>query len=311
MQPRHSRPLPRGCTAAAAAPPRAAGRASIAARPPPARALLARPQKRVGFVSPAPPARASPPCPASPRPPAQYADWVAEVLAVKEEVPLAYPHHDDVIMPQWAIEVRAGPLLLGCSHRGRREAALHGGGRALRVSWLPAAGRGCLPPSPAGAIPWSPLCRGDAMVTASSLCPARPRCSSSHDDPPPRNRCCTRSPRATPSSPPAWGSTRCGPRRCGAAAARGADEQQQRRAAAAAGGGAAGAAGLPPQPPALSSHTQSPHLNPPALHHPPTHPPTRPPTVLQAARAAAVGHQRRPGQHGLRPALRAGRRRRV
>ncbi|EFN51096.1 hypothetical protein CHLNCDRAFT_33230 [Chlorella variabilis] len=34
-----------------------------------------------------------------------YADWVAEVMAMKEENPLAYPQHDDVIMPQWAIEV--------------------------------------------------------------------------------------------------------------------------------------------------------------------------------------------------------------
>ena len=38
-------------------------------------------------------------------PPPQYAEWVAEVLAMKEEHPLAYPHHEDVIMPQWAIEV--------------------------------------------------------------------------------------------------------------------------------------------------------------------------------------------------------------
>lgn len=36
----------------------------------------------------------------------QYADWVAELMAMKEENPLAYPQHDDVIMPQWAIEVR-------------------------------------------------------------------------------------------------------------------------------------------------------------------------------------------------------------
>ncbi len=36
----------------------------------------------------------------------QYGEWVAEVLAMKEEHPLAYPHHEDVIMPQWAIEVR-------------------------------------------------------------------------------------------------------------------------------------------------------------------------------------------------------------
>ncbi|KAI7837667.1 hypothetical protein COHA_008528 [Chlorella ohadii] len=34
-----------------------------------------------------------------------YGEWVAEVLAMKEEHPLAYPHHEDVIMPQWAIEV--------------------------------------------------------------------------------------------------------------------------------------------------------------------------------------------------------------
>ncbi|PSC68409.1 acetolactate synthase isoform A [Micractinium conductrix] len=35
----------------------------------------------------------------------QYADWVAEVMAMKQEHPLSYPLHDDVIMPQWAIEV--------------------------------------------------------------------------------------------------------------------------------------------------------------------------------------------------------------
>lgn len=39
--------------------------------------------------------------------PTQYAEWVAEVMAMKEEHPLAYPHHEDVIMPQWAIEVRS------------------------------------------------------------------------------------------------------------------------------------------------------------------------------------------------------------
>lgn len=34
-----------------------------------------------------------------------YADWVSEVMAVKESNPLAYPLRDDAIMPQWAIEV--------------------------------------------------------------------------------------------------------------------------------------------------------------------------------------------------------------
>ena len=46
----------------------------------------------------------TPPVPTLPAA-AQYAEWVAEVLAMKEEHPLAYPHHEDVIMPQWAIEV--------------------------------------------------------------------------------------------------------------------------------------------------------------------------------------------------------------
>lgn len=43
----------------------------------------------------------------SPVPPPilQYADWVSEVMAVKESNPLAYPLRDDAIMPQWAIEV--------------------------------------------------------------------------------------------------------------------------------------------------------------------------------------------------------------
>lgn len=31
---------------------------------------------------------------------------------MKEEHPLAYPHHEDVIMPQWAIEVGAFLVLL-------------------------------------------------------------------------------------------------------------------------------------------------------------------------------------------------------
>eukprot|EP00887_Chlorella_sp_A99_P007132 scaffold2.g7132.t1 len=42
---------------------------------------------------------------ASPVDKAQFAPWVSEVNAVREEYPLTYPKHDDVIMPQWAIEV--------------------------------------------------------------------------------------------------------------------------------------------------------------------------------------------------------------
>ena len=38
----------------------------------------------------------------------QYAPWVAEVLSTREANPLNYPQRDDVIMPQWAIEVRGG-----------------------------------------------------------------------------------------------------------------------------------------------------------------------------------------------------------
>jgi len=34
-----------------------------------------------------------------------YAPWVSEVAAVRDEHPQSYPTRDDVIMPQWAIEV--------------------------------------------------------------------------------------------------------------------------------------------------------------------------------------------------------------
>lgn len=35
----------------------------------------------------------------------RFAPWVEEVNAMNREFPLTYPRRDDVIMPQWAIEV--------------------------------------------------------------------------------------------------------------------------------------------------------------------------------------------------------------
>lgn len=43
---------------------------------------------------------------ARPLPEAKFGAWVAEVNGVNEQFPLSYPQRDDVIMPQWAIQVR-------------------------------------------------------------------------------------------------------------------------------------------------------------------------------------------------------------
>ena len=40
-----------------------------------------------------------------PLPEGHYAEWRAELEGVNAEFPLSYPHRDDVIMPQHAIEV--------------------------------------------------------------------------------------------------------------------------------------------------------------------------------------------------------------
>ena len=37
----------------------------------------------------------------------QFAEWRQEVDETNKAFPLAYPKRNDVIMPQWAIEVRA------------------------------------------------------------------------------------------------------------------------------------------------------------------------------------------------------------
>ena len=42
---------------------------------------------------------------ARPLPEGKYSAWVDKVYEVRKEFPLSYPHRDDVIMPQWAIEV--------------------------------------------------------------------------------------------------------------------------------------------------------------------------------------------------------------
>lgn len=42
---------------------------------------------------------------ASPLDKAQFAPWVAEVNAVRDEYPMTYPKHGEVILPQWAVEV--------------------------------------------------------------------------------------------------------------------------------------------------------------------------------------------------------------
>ena len=60
--------------------------------------------------------------------PLQYADWVAEVMAMKQEHPLSYPLHDDVIMPQWAIEV-------GVLQRGGVVGGSFEGGGAAYSDW--------------------------------------------------------------------------------------------------------------------------------------------------------------------------------
>ena len=42
-----------------------------------------------------------------PLPEGHFGEWRAELEGVNAEFPLSYPHRDDVIMPQHAIEVRA------------------------------------------------------------------------------------------------------------------------------------------------------------------------------------------------------------
>lgn len=42
----------------------------------------------------------------------QFAEWVQELNSVNAEFPLTYPKRDDVIMPQWAIEVRVKSIVL-------------------------------------------------------------------------------------------------------------------------------------------------------------------------------------------------------
>lgn len=50
----------------------------------------------------------------------QYAEWRAEIDETRNKFPMMYPKRDDVIMPQWAIQVLPSlppPRLLS---RGRR-----------------------------------------------------------------------------------------------------------------------------------------------------------------------------------------------
>lgn len=44
----------------------------------------------------------------------QFAEWRQEVDETSKTFPLAYPKRTDVIMPQWAIEVRACCILGLC-----------------------------------------------------------------------------------------------------------------------------------------------------------------------------------------------------
>ena len=41
-----------------------------------------------------------------PIPEGQYSTWVDSVNEVREKFPMWYPEKDDVIIPQWAIQVR-------------------------------------------------------------------------------------------------------------------------------------------------------------------------------------------------------------
>lgn len=45
-----------------------------------------------------------------PLPEGHFGEWRAELEGVNAEFPLSYPQRDDVIMPQWAIEVGRHPF---------------------------------------------------------------------------------------------------------------------------------------------------------------------------------------------------------